>query len=218
MRVSRTWGALGTTMLALPLALVSADNAGRAADHVEPPTRADPTVNPKADAAADLADIFAWYTPTKIIIIVTFAGPRAANLPPVYDRDVIYKINISNAGARTDAEHQILVRFGFDGDNVGVQISGIPGTTGPIVGPVQTELDKDGVRAMAGIFDDPFFFDSQGLKDTRSTGTLSMRNTRDFFAGGNDTMVILEIPRASLQNGTNPLDIWSDTGRIGGLL
>lgn len=210
------WG--GALSLCLPLALLSTDEASRAADHVEPPTRADPATTPKADAAADLADIFAWTTPKTVVIIVTFAGPRAPNLPPVYDRDVLTRINISNAGARTDAEIQILVRFGFDGDNVGVQISGIPGTSGPIVGPVQTELNKDGVRAIAGIFDDPFFFDSQGLKDTRSTGTLSMRNTRDFFANANDTMVIMEIPRSAILRGDNPLDIWSDTGRFGGLL
>ncbi|HEV2569182.1 hypothetical protein [Sphingomonas sp.] len=212
----RTWLTLGGALALIPAVLMSSDYATLAADHVEPPTRADPTVDPIPDAAADLADIFAWHTPQSVVIMITFAGPRAANLPPVYDRDVLYRINISNAGASTDAEHQILVRFGFDGNAVGVQISGVPGTTGPIIGPVQTELNKEGVRAIAGIFDDPFFFDSQGLKDTRATGTLSIRNTRDFFANGNDTMVILEIPRASIMNGSNRLDIWSDTGRFGG--
>lgn len=214
----RTWLTLGGALALIPAVLMSSDYATRAADHLDPPARTDPNVDPAPDLAADLADIFTFHTPTSIVIAITFAGPRAAGLPPVYDRDVLYGIHISNAGLKTDAEHNIYVRFGFDGQAPGVQITGIPGVNGAIVGPVQTELNKDGVKAIAGIFDDPFFFDSQGLRETRATGTLSIRNTRDFFAKGNDTMVILEIPREPLLNGGTKLDMWTTAARFGGQL
>ena len=37
-----------------------------------------------------------------LVIALTFAGPQPAGRPPTYDRDVLYTINISNAGAPTD--------------------------------------------------------------------------------------------------------------------
>ena len=218
MRISRTWMTLGATAFALPLALVSADYATRAADHLDPPTRTDKDFDPTPDVPADIADVFAWYTPTSIVVSLTFAGPQPGNMAPFYDRDVLYTINISNSGARSDPEFQIRFRFGFDGQSPGVQFTGIPGTTGPIEGPVQTVLERDGVKAIAGVFDDPFFFDLLGFRETRSTGTLSIRNTRDFFDGQNDTSVVIEIPRSAVLNGTNPLDVWAQTARFGGNL
>ncbi|NJO13780.1 MAG: DUF4331 domain-containing protein [Rhizobiales bacterium] len=89
---------------------------------------------------------------------------------------------------------------------------------GDLTGPVETTLTRDGVRVRAGLFDDPFFFDLQGFRETQSTGTLSFRNNRDFFAGTNLTAVVIEIPRSRLANGTNPLDIWAETARLGGQL
>jgi hypothetical protein len=218
MRISRTWMTLGATALALPLALVSADYATRAADHLDPPTRTDKDHDPTPDVPADIADVFAWYTPTSIVVSLTFAGPQPGNMAPFYDRDVLYTINISNGGARTDPEFRIRFRFGFDGQSPGVQFSGIPGVTGTIEGPVQTVLQKDGVKAIAGVFDDPFFFDLLGFRETQATGTLSIRNTRDFFDGQNDTSVVIEIPRTAVLNGTNPIDVWAETARFGGNL
>ena len=218
MRVSRTWVALGGALLALPLALVSADYASPAADHLDPPTRTDKDFDPTPDVPADIADVFAWYTPTSIIVSVTFAGPQPNNMPPTYDRDVLYTINISNGGARTDPEIQIRYRFGFDGQSPGVQFTGIPGTNGPIEGPVQTILQQGEVKAIAGIFEDPFFFDLLGFRETRSTGTLAIRNTRDFFRNQNDTSVVIEMPRSAVLNNNQPLDIWATTARFGGNL
>jgi hypothetical protein len=97
-----------------------------------------------------------------------------------------------------------------------VQVSGLPGVTGgKIEGPVETNLTKDGVTVRAGLVDDPFFFDLQGFRTTQSTGNLAIQNNRDFFAGQNDSAIIIEIPRDRL-GGTNAVDIWSTTARFGG--
>ncbi|NNM76604.1 DUF4331 family protein [Sphingomonas sp. ID1715] len=212
----RTWLGLGGALALIPAVLVSTDYATRAADHLDPPTRTDKDFDPIPDVPADIADVFAWYTPTSIIVALTFAGPQPNNMPPTYDRDVLYTINISNAGARTDPEIQIRCRFGFDGQSPGMQCTGIPGTNAPVVGPVQTVLQQGEVKVIGGIFEDPFFFDLLGFRETRSTGTLAIRNTRDFFRNQNDTSIVIEMPRSAVLNNNQPLDIWAETARFGG--
>ncbi len=190
-----------------------------AADHLDPPGRTNPANDMTPDKAADIADVFAWHTATDINFVLTFAGPQAANLPAVYDPDVLYTINVSNAAPRTTPDIPIEVRFGRgSGNTFGVQVKGLPGVTGAIEGAVETDLVKDGVRVRAGLFDDPFFFDLQGFRDTVATGTLRFNNQRDFFAGQNDTAIVISIPRDRIENGTNLVDVWATTARFGGQL
>ena len=211
----------GAALLTVPVLMLSGEQAAPAADHLDPPTRTDPAMDSTPDRPADIADIYAWHTDTSVILAVDFAGPQGTDLPATYDPDVLYTINVSNDGNRTTPNFPIRIRFGEDRDNAGkygVQVSGVPGVTGNIEGPVESELNQDGVKVYAGLFDDPFFFDLQGFRDTVNTGTLSFDNTRDFFAGQNITAVIIEIPRSRIENGDNVIDVWSDTARFGGNL
>lgn len=191
-----------------------------AADHLDPPGRTNPANDMTPDKAADIADVFAWHTATDVNLVLTFAGPQATNLPAVYDSDVLYTINVSNAAPRTTTDIPIQVRFGpgSGSPEFGVQVSGLPGVTGTIEGAVETDLAKDGVRVRAGLFDDPFFFDLQGFRDTLATGTLSFNNQRDFFAGQNLTAIVISIPRDRIENGSNLVDVWAATARFGGQL
>jgi hypothetical protein len=198
-------------------ALLTADRSVKAADHLDPPARTDPAVDQTPDKAADIADIFAWYDSTFFNIAMTFAGPSAASLPPTFDRDVLYTLNINNDGSKISPNYAILIRFAQDsGGNWGVQFTGVPGSSGPIAGPVDTDLKQGSVTVRGGLFDDPFFFDLQGFKTTKSTGKLSIINSRNFFAGQNDTAVVLQFPRSAVENGTNPVRIWGTTARFGG--
>jgi len=210
----------GGVALAAPLAFMAAERMTPAADHLDPPTRTDPAQDTRPDVPADIADVYAWYTPTKVIIAYTFAGPQPGTIPAVYDRDVLYGINISNTNNKSVPNITIRFRFGVDTSSgspqYGVQVSGLPGVTGNIVGPVEQDLTKDGVIVRAGLFDDPFVFDLQGFRTTTATGTLSFDNKRNFFAQQNDTALVVEIPRDRLQNGTNPLGIYVTSARFGG--
>ncbi|CAN5375193.1 hypothetical protein BH10PSE13_BH10PSE13_23150 [soil metagenome] len=213
--------AAGGVVLAAPLAFMAAERMTPAADHLDPPTRTDPAVDTNGpDVPADIADVYAWYTPTKVIIAYTFAGPKLGDRPATYDRDVLYGINISNSGNKSAPTSAIRFRFGVDTSSgspqYGVQVSGLPGVTGNIVGPVEQRLEKDGVIVQAGLFDDPFVFDLQGFRTTTATATLSFSNTRNFFATQNDTAIVVEIPRDRLQSGTNPLGIYVTSARFGG--
>jgi hypothetical protein len=213
------WGLLaaGTLAVAIPAMIVSTDRGLVAADHLDPPARTDPDVDTTPDKAADIADIYTWYDDTNLIIVMTFAGPSTANLPANYDRNVLYTINISNDADKTTAEFPIQIRFGQSPDGLnGVQFTGVPGTTGPIQGAVENNLTQGGVTVRAGLFDDPFFFDLEGFRATKSSGTLMFDKNRNFFNGKNDTAFVLQIPRSAVQNGTNPLAIWATTARFGG--
>jgi hypothetical protein len=210
--------ALGGVGLAGAAALLAPTIGVWSADHLDPPARTDPAVDSTPDRPADIADIYAWHTDTSVILVMTFAGPQATTAPATYDRNVSYQINISNRGARTDTEIPIEVRFGQAGANqFGVQVSGLPGVTGTISGPVETNLVKDGVTVRAGLFDDPFFFDLQGFRDTSASGTLMFNRSRNFFAGQNLTAVVIEIPRSRIDAGSL-VDIWGATSRFGGQL
>lgn len=212
--------AAGGVALAVGAALLMPGLGGFAADHLDPPARTDPSVDATPDRAADIADLFAWHDDDNVNLVLTFAGPQATDQPGTYDRDVLYTINLSNASPRTTADMPIEVRFGpgnVDG-SFGVQISGLPGVTGALSGPVETDLMQDGVMARAGLFDDPFFFDLQGFRDTGATGTLMFDSTRDFFAGQNLTAVVISIPKDRIANGDNPVDVWATTARFGGQL
>ena len=217
----RLAGWLQAAVAALSFACVMAGAAAwmsmpaTAADHLDPPSRTN--VGANSDVAADIADVYFFHFGGNVVLALTGAGPKAAGLPGVYDRDVLTRFHISNDGTPGTDEFVIEARFGRDPlGNWGVQFTGIPGSSGPMVGPVQTTITDGPVRATAGVFDDPFFFDSEGFSETRATGKLSIRNDRNFFAGKNDTSLVMEFPRAAVTFGSFPLTVWAETRRISG--
>ena len=214
-RQAAAFGLVG--LAAVAAAFWASDWKVRAADHFDPPARTDPLVAAAADRAADIADIYSWQTGDNVVIVLTFAGPQPANMPATYDPDVLYTINISNADFPTDPEIQIRWKFGKDGQNVGVQVDGLPDGGGPLVGPVEQTLSRNGILVRAGLYDDPFFFDLQGFKDSKATGNLSISKDRNFFNGQNDTAMVIQIPAAMLNKG-NVLNMWATTARFAGQL
>ena len=188
-----------------------------AADHLDAPTRTDPAFDGTPDRPADIADIYAWHTPTHLILALTFAGPNPAGEAGTYDRDVLYEINLSTDGIAQTTEVPIRIRFGFDGNRPGVQVTGLPGGAS-VQGPVEETLTVNNMLVRAGLFDDPFYFDLQGFRETRSTGTLRFNSQRDFFAGQNDTAVVIQIPRPMIQQGNQLIHVWSAASRFGGNL
>lgn len=187
------------------------------ADHLDPPLRTDILVDSTPDTAADIADIYAFQDANNLYLISTFGGPSATTLPAFYDRDVLHTLNISTSLPATSSDITIRFRFGPGAKpgETGISVENVPGVNGAIVGPVEQILSKDGVRVYAGLRDDPFFFDSQGLRESRNMGVLRFNNQRSFFAAKNITVVAIEIPRSRLNNAT-ALDIWNTTARFGG--
>lgn len=213
-------GGVAISVLVVAGAALLPGGMNRAADHLDPPTRTDPSVDTTPDLASDIADVFAWHGNGTVRLAVTFGGPNNPNAPAFYDRDVLYKLFISTAPPDDTPEITIRVRFGqgTGANEHGVQFDGVPGVTGTIEGPVETVLTKDGVTARAGLHDDPFFFDSRGLRESRTTGQIRFNNTRDFFAAQNDTAFVLEVPRDRFAGGNGIIKVWARTARFGGQL
>ncbi len=212
--------AAGAACAALSGLLLLPADVAESADHLDPPTRTDAGFDTTPDIPADIADVFAWHSNGTTKIAMTFAGPVATTAPTYYDRDVLYKINVSTQAPGTSPEFVIKFRFGKgQGPNDwGVRIEGLPGVTGTLEGPVETDLAANGVKARVGLFDEPFFFDLIGFRETRSFGTIRIRNDRNFFDGQNDTALVLEIPDANLGTIGSNLDVWGQTLRFGGNL
>ena len=204
--------ALPLTLGAGALVLVGAGYV-IAADHLDP----SPRVGMPVGNAADIADVYAWNTGTStlsdnLVVALTFAGPIGATFTG--DRDVLYTIEVDSNDALFDPDVSIRARFGQDGNGQwGVMLTGIPGTDGPVVGPVGSIIDLGGASAYAGVREDPFFFDLTGFQNTLMTGALSFDPARDFFQGGNVSAIVIEVPLRALP-GDGPYQVWATTGRI----
>jgi hypothetical protein len=179
-----------------------------AADHAEAP-------GTEADAAADIADLYAWHSAEgTLVTALTFAGLSAPGDMAIYDPEVLYGIHIDH-DADNQADIDIWARFGQDDQgNWGVQVIDLPGTGAPVSGPVEQVIPVPGGKLYAGLRDDPFFFDLQGFTDTVTTGVLSFDSSRDSLAGTNVTALVLEMDLGSALEGSESLQIWATTSRL----
>ncbi len=179
-----------------------------AADHNE-------ATGTKADHIADIDDVYTWHkNDGKVVVIVTFGGPGADPVGTLgaLDADVIYGVHI-DTNADSVADKDVWVRFGEDTMGAwGVQFTGIPGGDAVTEGAVQTTLDAGaGLSAAAGVYDDPFFFDFQGLGDTLTTAALSFDSSRDSFAGKNVNAFVFEMDATAV--GATSFKLWATSGR-----
>ncbi len=193
------WLTLAGLVVALLVGLTA-----RASDHADAPLAS-------ADPAADLADFYAWQEGTRVICVLTWSPFQSPGDGAVFDDDVLYSVFVDTDGDQS-AETIVRVRFGQNGaGDWGVRFEDVPGMSGDLVGPVETELSSGGLRAWAGVADDPFFFDLQGFVDTLSTGTIGFDSTRDAFAGANVTALVFEMDSNAL--GSTTIDVWATSRR-----
>ncbi|WP_205632987.1 DUF4331 family protein [Enhygromyxa salina] len=178
-----------------------------AADHDEADTTS------FSDKSADIGDLYAFHEGGRMTLILTFDGYKLKSETPSYDPDVLYGFHIDTNGDNAP-DHEIWARFGENAAGEwGVQVTGIPGYEGALVGPVDEVVSDDdaGVQVFGGFRDDPFFFDLQGFKDTLMTGTLGFDPARDFVAAKNTGAIVVEFDQAALSS--ESIAVWATTGR-----
>jgi len=202
---------LGALAFSAPVALLMMGS-----DHNDGPSTT-------ADQPADITDLYAWHNAANntMDIVLDFAGLRPPGSPAIYDADVLYSVHINrNAGGafNNNTDDEIDIRFAQNALGAwGVQVVGIPGSTGPITGAVSTTLSDGSVRKVfAGPRDDPFFFDLDGFHASIATGQLQFNSHHDTFAGTNVTAVVMEMALSDVTvGGTAPkLSLWATTGRM----
>jgi len=234
MRTRNKWiTAVGVTALAAAAVQLNPQDV-TAADHIDAPAT-------QGDAAADIADFYAWHTERgTIVAIITFNALLEAGADPVYDDTVLYTVHIDNTADPAEANQpldndndnvsdiQINVRFGQNGAGEwGMQVNGAPGAADETFdGPVGMPLTNGSVTAAANIYDDPFFFDFEGftatamnlLDDTEAAdvafASILAGAPVDFFAGLNTMAVVVEFDAAMAADGNadNFLQLWATTG------
>lgn len=214
----------------LPLSLASA------ADHAESPAVT-------ADPAADIADVFIFrpdQASNRLVVAVTFAGRPSTAAGGVRidgpvmrcDRNVLYVFNIDHSGdgnLDSRADLRIQARLARNGNGqCGVQIEGIPGAGGRLLVGREGSIITDtvsGLRAFAGLVEDPFFFDTVGFGETLGSfaaagqsGELRFRSDRDTFGGRNLSAIVFEMDLAAAtgSNAGPQIRFWSDTFRFPG--
>ncbi|MEM7092268.1 MAG: DUF4331 family protein [Actinomycetota bacterium] len=207
--------ALGLAGLLAGLAIGAAPSP--AADHLEAPLA-------QLDGRTDLNDLYVFESPDNpdhTVLIMTVNPLAGIASPTTFDEDALYRFAID-----TDADgkrnRSIVVRFEEPADD-GAQafrVSGAggsgSGTTGEII-----DLGSSG-HAVAGTFDDPFFFDLQAFQDqVKAAGgerTFCDDEAADFLAGTNVSAIVLEVPTNRLvPNGETALGVWAETWNDGRL-
>jgi len=220
-----------------PLALIGVP--ATAADHAESP-------GADADQAADLADVFLFVSPEnpkRLVAAITFGGrplPRSRiDQNFVCDTRVIYELNISRLNAAGAFTHvpttKVVARMGnvvATGRCGAVQLENVPGAGGTFAGPIeQVFTSSTGLKAFAGLRNDPFFFDAEGYNgmvaafDSAappsgylvSSFGLGQRPRRDSFANRNVSAIVFEMDLNALApavNGVRPkIQVWATTAR-----
>jgi hypothetical protein len=127
---------------------------------------------------------------------------------------VLFGIHVDSDGDAL-SDKSVWVRFGLNAAGEwGAKFEGIPGGDEEVIGPVDTVLDAGlGLRAFAGVRDDPFFFDLDGFKATLSSASLAFDGKRDSFLGTNVTMIVVEMSVDGAAAGSDSLQLWATTGR-----
>jgi hypothetical protein len=230
--------ALAATVLALGLtagvaiAVGGGPSGAGAADHLDAPG----LTPPGGDVRLDLTDIYAFRAGggrTALVLNVngfskagqqaTFATrvPRVAATPPA-----AYHFRVDNNG---DAREDVILSVTFGKPNKqGVQTMQIRRNGKVILNGKTSRFCKDtvnkgknGVRAFAGMRDDPFFFDLDGFLNILSSepgksflGCTSPRS--DKFAGSNVSSIVVELkPSLLTRRGSSKIGVWATTN-LGG--
>jgi hypothetical protein len=220
-----------------PLALSGSMAVG--ADHAESP-------GADADAPGDLADVFLFRSPenpNRMVGVITFGGrplPRSRIDTAFYcDSRSLYVLNIERASATgtftSVPTTKVFVKFAPSTrtqGRCGVQLENVPGAGGTFSGAVESVITSStGLRAFAGLRNDPFFFDAEGYNGmvaafagapppggyVVSSFGLGTRPRRDSFANRNVSVVEFEMDIDALApatGGVRPkIRVWSTTAR-----
>jgi hypothetical protein len=182
-----------------------------AADHLDAPG----LTPPGGDTRLDLTDVYAFQSPSNAnhTVLIMGVNPLAGALNDGTFRpgDSSYEFKIdSNGDAKEDLTFK--VTFGAPNGSLAQQVTlrRIPaggassllarGWTG------QTISIPGGGKLVAGVFDDPFFFDLNGFLnlDFCNPGT-------DFFEGLNISAIVLQVPSSWL--GASNIGVWARTVR-----
>ena len=199
----------------------------QSADHIDAPVSS-------ADAPADINDLFVFTSPENASNVV-FAITMNPLIPPTeaaaasFDPNVLYQWKIdTNADGAEDmvlqarvigdgGQQTLVVRGPSTPQTTGtmsMELDETPLISGRVSSASDTEvIDQDGVRAFAGVRDDPFYIDLTRLTEVLSGTQSSFRNPGvDALAGVNTLAIVIELPKSML-GGSSDIGVWATSSR-----
>ncbi|HYT71873.1 MAG TPA: DUF4331 family protein [Gemmatimonadales bacterium] len=193
-----------------------------------------------ADQAADIADVYTFRSPvnpSNVVLAMTVSGfiPPSEASTTFFDPNVLYQWKIDNngdavedlaiqafvtgSGRRQNMHFRVVDRVKHreehddeeDDDRASVRRLQIP-TVRVTTGPTPIIATRRGIKAFAGVRDDPFFFDLAQFKKIVGGMATSFNNPgTDAFAGTNVLAIVIELPGSML--GAAKVGVWGTTSR-----
>ena len=210
------------------MAMICIASQAISADHVDGPR----ATNAGALVALDLNDLYVFVSPVNrnnTVLALTTGGRVGITNPVTFLPGAVFEIRVSNDGNKTNDEitFQIVFsnpdRFGRQNYTVRLirrnQSGNVPavvarGVTG------QQVAGSLGIKVQAGVFDDPFFFDSTAFGKFRTNvqNNVPLPDRAAPFLTGpfsngfpeNTLAIVIELPRKELQSSpSNPnITVW----------
>jgi hypothetical protein len=186
----------------------------------------------KANHAEDIADVYAFAGSGGNVVLAMTVNPLT--MPgdtPAFDSAGLYQFRIDNTGdavpdvtynvtfgaAAGDGSQDLTVKRATGADADALTDSGDTVVSGKSTGGMNTAVinNMGGVKAFAGLRDDPFFFDLNAFK-----AGLAFRNPgNNFFAGLNASAIVLEVPSNQiLASGSTMAGVWAVTSKSGAVI
>lgn len=218
-----THSKLAPLALALVVQVLTAA-AGWSADHLDAPG----LTPPGGSSALDITDVYAFASPECddcTVLIMGVNGLSGAGADAAFDRRAHYLFKIDTDGdavqelnfnfrfgkVRKDGSQRFAVKMRESGVGRQTLIGRRDGVTTLIGDDAQVAGGKEGIRAFAGMTDDPFFFDLPGFSALDFCAT---NPTPDTFAGTNIGALVLEVPNSLI--GPGPVvGVWGAVVRAG---
>ncbi|HEU0247315.1 MAG TPA: DUF4331 family protein [Gaiellaceae bacterium] len=181
------------------------------ADHLDAPTV-------KKDGRIDINDVYVFHPGSpeqnlKRTVLAMTVNPAAGVISGTTFRpNARYEFLIDTNG---DARPDITIRAQFSSVENGEQdytIRRIKGDDSKVIARGETEEieSEDGVKAYAGLRDDPFFFDLANFNNGATfCGAAGGLPVNDFFLGLNTSAIVVEVPTGMI--GSGPVGVWGRT-------
>lgn len=206
MKKISTIGLYSFMALALVFGLVSVPAS--AADHLDAPG----LTAPGGDTRLDITDVYAFQSPSNSdnTVLVMGVNPLAGVLNDgTFHSGAYYELKIDSDG---DAKEDLTYRLTFSAPNgsntQNVTLRQIPADGGGSVlakGQTGNTISiPGGGMLVAGVFDDPFFFDLNGFLNLDFCTSAT-----NFFNGLNLSAIVLEVPSSWL--GSSNIGVWART-------
>lgn len=201
-------------LLALWVLLMPSVGISHAADHRDAPNLNLENGGPRA---LDINDVYLFRSPTNannVVMMLTVNPLIAPGEVVFFSSTGSYEFKIDNNG---DVVPDITLNLAFTAPRGGkqeVRLNRIDGNGQPVqLARGQTGSNiaiRGGGQMRADVFDDPFFFDLDAFRGTAGRN-FNDTNQVDFFKGFNTSIMVIEVPRATVKGSTNTITLWCRT-------